>query len=255
MVGCLLACGAFSATGDSVQLYSFGSITPPIHNIIRLLNFETGDFSQIGSGEFGSTYASDVPVITRINPYSGNYACNVSTAQTRPASMMSYVILSSIPFGHEIYFDLYFYAPPGFDTGNNWDLLWEWYPQNDVGANQHLGVGVIDGNGVTNNLYFHFYGIQFDWGVPGADPRYDNVMIYSGVGLPTGRYVHFRILYNSDDVNGEVQVKMDNTIILDWQGKTTFNNTPAMQWAFGTYCGSRSDPHWFEYDDVTIQGW
>ena len=235
---------------SSVQISVSGQIITS--NPLRYIDFETGDFSQVGSGSLSYAYSSDIPVITLNNPYAGNYACNVSTAQTRSSSMDSYVILSSIPLGSEIYYDFEMYVPSGYSTGNNWDLLWEWYPHNSVGANHHLGVGIIDANGVSNNLYFHFYGIQFDWNVPEANPGIDNVMIYSGIGLPTGRWVHFQILYNSDDVNGQVEVKMDNAVVLNWQGKTTFNDTSYMQWGFGTYCASTTNPHWFGYDNIWI---
>ncbi|MFX0137089.1 MAG: heparin lyase I family protein [Candidatus Hodarchaeota archaeon] len=230
------------------NISSYGTISYPA---IRKIDFETGDFSQIEPGDIFSHRPEDIPILNNEIVHGGSYSVKCSLPGSGYDAGSSFVRMKGFPL-IDLYYDWWIYINEGYDAGSNWNMICEWYPQNSIGANHHVAICFINAHGIKNNLFFNFRTIHVEWEVPGASSKYECAQIYSDIEMPTGRWVHFNVIYRYHASSGQIVVKMDGQNVLIWNGKTTFNSTSKMQWGFGTYCSPDNDPHSFYFDDIII---
>ena len=254
IAGCLNITTA--ATSNTIQVSSGGTI---IYSApLRHIDFETRDFSQIPPGDTWGDPSTSFPTLVTDMVHSGTYAAECSVGGTSASSKTSELRMWSIPPKiTSLYYSLWIYVQSGYEVvagANTWNMICEWYAPPPVAANQHVGIMMMTSGGVKNNLYFHFYQIHVEWGIPGADPAHDCALMFSNVSMPTGRRVHFETFYRTDLVNGVIQVKMDDQVILDWRGRTEFypGSTTDIGYSVGNYCGGGAPAHSFWFDDLWI---
>jgi hypothetical protein len=221
--------------------------------VLRKIDFETGDLSQIGAGDVYSHHPDDIPVVVQDIVHAGKYALRCAVANLSPSRRSSVVRLWNIPLKPVLHYDFWLFIPYGYEVpyDHNTMMICEWYPQNEVGADEFIALYFNDASGVKNNISLRFNNNTGNFALLGIWP------IFSGVEMPTRRWVHFQISYRHDLINGEVQVKMDGKIIMDYKGRTAFDNSPDFtQFAFGTYFWIEEAPlinaAAFYYDDIYI---
>lgn len=195
---------------------------------LRDIDFETGDFSQITSGDHvgDSTVVSDPPA------HSGTYSARLS------APPKADLRLWSLP-SDDLWYSYWFYLPEDWNGDTRWQMLAEWCPGVAPFCDIHALIGFHDHSGIENNIYFYT-----TWGVNE----------HSGVSLPEGRWVNIQAYTHWDMTDGEIVVWMDGAEILRYTGRTLMypESPDRISHEVGSYRDPGYAPHPFYLDDVLI---
>jgi hypothetical protein len=246
---------AGASLNTQIQIFSLGTIAlqPPATPPLRIVDFETGDFSQVAPGD-----TNGGPLIVSDVVHSGVYAvmCPITNASV---SVDSEVRMWGINATAEpLYYSFWVYVEEGYEVvggADTWNVICEWNAPHPVGGGMHVDISMMTNwrTGIKNQLYMNFQNLS-SWGIPGTDPQYPNVIIWSNVSMPTGQWVHFQTYYQTDMTNGTIRVDMDGQTIIEWKGRTQFDDIGSnlIAWCLTNYCGTGAPPHTFWFDDICI---
>jgi hypothetical protein len=235
-----------AALSTTVNVSFSGEI---VHNeFSRIVDFETGDFSQVTpSGMIHGEDTASTPIIVENIVHSGLYSAqcslpNPSQYRSSDIDLWSWSPETLPPLSYSFWI----YVNPGYNA-SAWNLITEWNSPAPYYAGRHIDLSFANNGARQNELYLHFFSLSW---VP------TNYCIQSGVSLPTGQWVNFLIYFKTSMIQGEIKVTMNDNVIIDYIGRTQFDSTngnTAIQWEVANYCDYSNPPHSFWFDDISIR--
>jgi hypothetical protein len=200
-------------------------------DIVRQVDFETNDFSQVPPGDT----VGDSTIVTE-QAHCGSRSARLTAPPKADIRMWS---LAS----QDYWLSYWIYLPTSWNGDGRWQMLHEWCPGVSPFCDIHVLLGFQDKSGIENNIDLYY--------ILGAG---QTGQIFSDVSLPQGEWVHIKSYTHWNETDGNLIVWMNDREILNFSGRTTMlpTNTSKISLEIGSYRDSSYAPSPMYVDDIVL---